>query len=238
MKEKVREARAGAEIETTWRDFRYALRALRKNPGFTTAAVLSLGLGLGANTAIFTLVNTVMLKSLPVKDAAGLFFIDSSGGKDHGNAPPYPCYERLRDNNHYFSGMAAFSGERFKVMIDGAPEPIVGQYASGSYFDVLGVAAILGRVMTPEDDSLFGAGGPQGAVAVISYGLWERRFGRDPAVIGRTVQVGETRAAIVGVTPPGFSGLTPGFPSDITVPIALNPGIRSKRCGGWARSAA
>jgi hypothetical protein len=215
VKEKVREASFGAEMETTWRDFRYAMRALRKNPGFAAAAVLSLGLGLGANTAIFTLVNTVLLKSLPVKDADRLFFIDSTGGKDHGNAPPYPCYERLRDSNDYFSGMAAFSGERFKVTIDGAPEQIVGQYASGSFFDVLGVGAILGRVMTPEDDSRFGAGGPEGAVAVISYGLWKRRFGGDPAVIGKLVQVGETWATIVGVTPPGFSGLAPGSPSDI-----------------------
>jgi predicted permease len=172
-----------------------------------------------------------MLKSLPVKDADRLFFIDSSGGKDHGNAPPYPCYERLRDGNHYFSGMAAFSGERFKVTIDGGPEQINGQYASGSYFAVLGVGAILGRALTPEDDSVFGLGGPQGAVAVISYGLWSRRFARDPAVLGKSVQVGETPATIVGVTEAGFSGLTPGFPSDITVPIALNPGVRSK--GMW-----
>ena len=115
VKEKVRESRAGAEIETTWRDFRLALRSLKKNPGFTAAAVLSLGLGLGANTAIFTLVNTVILKSLPVKDPGRLFFIDSAGGKDHGNAPPYPCFERLRDSNHYFSGMAAFSGDRSRA---------------------------------------------------------------------------------------------------------------------------
>jgi predicted permease len=228
VKEMVREGRAGAEIETTWRDFRYAVRALRKNPVFAGAAVLSLGLGLGANTAIFTLVNTVMLKSLPVKDADRLFFIDSSGGKEHGNAPPYPCYERMRDGNHYFSGMAAFSGERFKVTIDGATEQINGQYASGSFFDVLGVGAIAGRVMTPEDDSRFGTGGPQGAVAVISYGLWKRLFGGDPSVIGKSVQVGETWATIVGVTQPGFSGLTPGFPTDITIPIVLNPGVRSK----------
>src|SRR5580698_4681883 len=184
VKEKVREGRTGAEIETTWRDFRYAWRTLRKNPGFAAAAVLSLGLGLGANTAIFTLVNTVMLKSLPVKDADRLFFIDSSGGKERGNGPPYPCYERLRDGNHYFSGMAAFSGERFKVTIDGGPEQINGQYASGSYFAVLGVRAILGRVMIPEDDSVAGLGGSHGAVAVISYGLWSRRFARDPAVLG------------------------------------------------------
>jgi predicted permease len=231
VREKVREARVGAGVETTFRDLRYALRALGKNPGFAAAAVLSLGLGLGANTAIFTLVNTVLLKSLPVKDPGRLFFIDSSGGKDHGNAPPYPCYERLRDSNHYFSGMAAFSGERFKVTIDGVPEQINGQYASGSYFDVLGVDAVVGRVMTPEDDSRFGSGGPQGAVAVISDGLWKRRFGGGPAVIGKSVQVGETRATIVGVTPPGFSGVSPGSPSDITIPIALNPGVRSK--GMW-----
>ena len=229
--EKVREGRAGAEIETTWRDLRYGLRALRKNPGFAVAAVLSLGLGLGANTAIFTLVNTVMLKSLPVKNAVRLFFVDSSGGKDRGNAPPYPCYERMRDGNHYFSGMAAFSSDRFKVTIDGAQEQISGQYASGSFFDVLGVGAIAGRVMTPEDDSRFGAGGPQGAVAVISDGLWKRRFGGDLSVIGKSVQVGETWATIVGVTPPGFSGLEPGLPSDITIPIALHRGVRSK--GMW-----
>ena len=204
------------------------MRGLRKNPGFAAAAVLSLGLGLGANTAIFTLVNTVMLKSLPVKDANQLFFIDSSGGKEHGNGPPYPCFERLRDSNHYFSGMAAFSGDRFKVTIDGAPEQISGQYASGSYFDVLGVGAIVGRVMTPEDDSSFEAGGPRGAVAVISYGLWKRRFGGDPAVVGKVCSgrgnVGHHRWRY----PAGFSGLAPGSPSDITIPIALNPGVRSK----------
>jgi predicted permease len=228
VKERAREGRTGAEIETTWRDFRYAMRALRKNPGFAVAAVLSLGLGLGANTAIFTLVNTVMLKSLPVKNSDRLFLMDSAGGRDHGNAPPYPCYERMRDSNHYFSGMAAFSSDRFKVTIDGAPEQINGQYASGSFFNVLGIGAIVGRVMTPEDDSKFGAGEPQGAVAVISYGLWKRRFGGDLSVIGKSVQVGETWTTIVGVTPPGFSGLEPGFPSDITIPIALNPGVRSK----------
>jgi predicted permease len=229
VKEKVREARVGAEIETSFRDIRYALRALGKNPGFAAAAVLSLGLGLGANTAIFTLVNTVLLKSLPVKAADRLFFIDSSGGKDAGNAPPYPCYERLRDGSHYFSGMAAFSVDRFKVTIDGAQERMSGQYASGSYFDVLGVGSILGRVITPEDDSAPGRSGAYGPAAVISYGLWDRRFGRSRAVLGKAIQVGETWATIVGVTPPGFSGLMPGMPADVTIPISLNNGIRSKR---------
>lgn len=112
VKEEVRVVRVGAEIETSLRDIRHGFRALRKNPGFAAAAILSLGLGLGANTAIFTLVNTVLLKTLRVKDADRLLFIDNSGGKEGGGSgPPYPCYERLRDNSHFFSGMAAFSGE-------------------------------------------------------------------------------------------------------------------------------
>ena len=203
---------------------------LRKNPGFAIVAVLSLGLGLGANIAIFTLVNTVMLKSLPVKDASRLFFIDSSGGKEGGGSgPPYPCYERLRDNNHYFSGLSAFSTDRFKVTIDGVQEQIGGQVASGSYFEVVGIAPVIGRLLTPSDDSLPGRGGPDGPVAVISYGLWNRRFERNPAVLGKTIQVGTTAVTIVGVTPPGFSGLTVGTPVDITIPFILtNNNLRSK----------
>jgi predicted permease len=230
VKEKVREARVGAAIETTLQDIRYAVRVLRKNPGFAAVAVLSLGLGLGANTAIFTLVNTVMLKSLPVMDADRLFFIDSSGGKEGGGSgPPYPCYERFREDNHHFSGMAAFSGELFKATIDGAQQQIRGQYASGSYFEVLGVRAALGRVLTPSDDSVVGRGGQDGAVAVISYGLWERRFERSPAVLGKSIQVGTSWVTIVGVTSPGFGGLNVGSPIDVTIPMTLtNNNLRSK----------
>ena len=155
VKEEIREARTGNGLETICQDFRYAVRGLRKAPGFAVAAVLSLGLGLGANTAVFTLMNTVLLKSLPVKAARRLFFVDTSGGKERGaSGPPYPCYERLRDGSHYFSGMAAFSGERFPVTIDGTQELVGGQYASGTYFHVLGVGAVLGRVMTAAEDSV------------------------------------------------------------------------------------
>ena len=136
---------------------------------------MSLGLGIGANTAIFSLIDTVLLKSLPVRQPERLFFIDNSGGKSgDGSAPPYPCFETLRDRNRYLSGMAAFSGSRFKVTIDGSEEQLQGQYASGSYFEVLGMPAVYGRVLTASDDSQIG---PDGPAAVISYGLWKRRFG-------------------------------------------------------------
>src|SRR5262249_10083108 len=161
---------------------------------------LSLGLGLGANTAIFSLVNTIILKSMPVKDPGRLYFIDNSGGKSGGSSgPPYPCYELLRDGNHYFSAMAAFDGDRFKTTIDGRPEQVNGQYASGSYFGMLGVGAVLGRVLTPADDSVIGRGGPDGGVAVISYSFWDRRFSRSPAVLGKEIQVGTNWVTIVGV---------------------------------------
>jgi predicted permease len=231
VREQVRDVWAGAWIEAAFLDARYACRALRKNPGFAAAATLSLGLGLGANIAIFTLVNTVILQSLPVKDQQRLFFIDNSGGKSGGSSgPPYPCYEILRDHNHYFAGMAAFKEDRFRVTIDGAEEKMTGQYASGSYFDVLGLRAATGRLFAPEDDSVVGSGGPDGAVAVISYRLWERRFGRSPAVLGKDIKVGTTWVRIAGVSPPGFDGLTPGLPVDVTIPMMLTSNnLQSKR---------
>ena len=211
-------------------DVRFALRLLRQSPTFTFVALLSLGLGIGANTAIFSLVDTVLVKFLPVADPQHLFFVDNSGGKSGGGSgPPYPCYEALRDHNRFLAGIAAFHEGPVKVTIDGTPEQVLGQYASGSYFDVLGVKAVHGRVLTPRDDSVFGRGGPDGAVAVISHALWARRFGLDPAVLGKAVQVGTDWVTIVGVTPPDFFGLQVGSPIDITVPIMLQPNnLRSK----------
>jgi predicted permease len=214
-------------------DIRYAFRLLRRSPAFTIVAVLSLALGIGANTAIFSLVDTVLLKSLPVAQPERLFFVDNSGGKSHGsNAPPYPCYEILRDRSQHFAGMAAFEGSRFKVTIDGSQEQITGQFASASYFAVLGVPAAYGRVLRPEDDSLDSRGGPDGPVAVISHALWKRRFGMSPSVLGKAVDVGTTRVTIVGVTPAGFSGLTVGAPVDITIPIGLS-GANLRQTQSW-----
>ena len=203
-------------------DVTYTLRLLRRSPVFTAVALLSLGLGIGANTAIFSLIDTVLLKSLPVEDPQRLFFVDNSGGKEGGRSgPPYPCYEILRDKNRFFAGMAAFDDGRLKVTIDGTPEQLRTQYASGTYFDVLGVHAVHGRTLTGADDSTVGRGGPDGAVAVISHDLWKRRFHMDPAVVGKSIQVGSHWVTIVGVTPPGFFGLQAGSPIDVTIPMSL-----------------
>jgi predicted permease len=212
-------------------DVAYAVRLLRRSPAFTMVALLSLALGIGANTAIFSLIDAVLVKTLPVQDPQHLFFVDNTGGKSGGsNGPPYPCFERLRDHNRFLSGIAAFAGRQFKVSIDGVPEPVRGQYASGSYFDVLGVRAIHGRLLMPADDAEAGRGGPDGPVAVISDAFWTRRFARDPSVLGKNIQVGTVWVTIVGVTPPGFFGLQVGMPQDITVPMMLaGEGLQEKQ---------
>jgi predicted permease len=226
--EECREALGLRLLDELRADLRYAVRLLRRSPAFTVVAVLSLGLGIGANTAIFSLIDTVLLKSLRVARPEGLFFVDNSGGKSGGRSgPPYPCYEILRDHTRYLSGMAAFNGRRFKVTIDGVQEQLRGQFASGSYFDVLGVHAAHGRVLTPADDRNIGRSGGDGYVAVISHALWARRFGMSPSVLGKTIQVGTSWVTIVGVTPPEFIGLQVGFPIDVTIPITLADGTQS-----------
>ena len=212
-------------------DAGYALRLLRRSPAFTVVALLSLGLGIGANTAIFSLIDTVLVKTLPVQDPQGLFFVDNTGGKSGGgNGPPYPCFERLRDHNRFLSGIAAFDERLFKVTIDGASEEVRGQYVSGSYFDLLGVRPIHGRLLTAADDAEPGRGGPDGPVAVISDAYWTRRFARDPSVLGKHIQVGTEWVTIVGVAPPGFLGLQVGMPLDVTVPMMLvKQGLQSKQ---------
>ena len=230
-KEECREAVGLRLFDELRGDVSYALRLLRRSPAFTLVALLSLGLGIGANTAIFSLIDTVLVKTLPVEDPERLFFVDNSGGKSGGSSgPPYPCFERLRDHNRFLSGIAAFDERMFKVSIDGVPERVRGQYASGSYFEVLGVRAAHGRLLTSADDAEPGRGGPDGAVAVISDGFWTRRFARDPGVLGRSVQVGTQWVTIVGVTPPGFFGLQVGLPLDITVPMMFaGSGLQSEQ---------
>ena len=129
-------------------DAAYAVRSMRRSPAYAAVAVLSLALGIGANTAIFSLMDHVLVKTLPVEDPGRLFFIDNSGGKSGGiSAPPYPGFEVMRERNRFLSGIAAFNENRFKVTIDGQSEEVSGQFASGNYFAILGVRAIHGLIV-------------------------------------------------------------------------------------------
>ena len=209
----IRQALGWRLLDELRADVSYALRLLRRSPVFAAVAVLSLALGIGANAAIFSLIDTVLLKFLPVEDPATLYFVDNSGGKSAGTSgPPYPCFEILRDQNTTLAGIAAFDETRVKVTIDGNAEEVRGQYASANFFDVLGVHPARGRLLGASDQ----------AVAVISDGFWRRRFGARDDVIGKAIVVGTRPVTIIGVTAPEYFGLQVGSPVDLTVPITLS----------------
>ena len=228
VKEKVREARAGHQLETLWLDLRYALRTLRRNPGFAVVAVLTLALGIGANTAIFSLIDAVLLKMLPVNSPERLALLKHGDSHDAGTQFAYRQYKQLRDRNQVFSGLLAYYPLRLTVSVDGQPEPAVaGQLVSGNYYSVLGVNAALGRTILPDDDRAPGAS----PVCVISYNYWRRRFAGAPAIVGKTIHLGGSPFTIIGVTPPEFFGLEVGSSLDISVPLMMQqqvmPGVES-----------
>jgi len=206
-KEAYRDQRGLPMLETLWHDIRYGARMLRKNAGFTAVTVLTLALGIGANTAIFTVINTVLLRSLPVRDPNELVQVAVTSGSPHPNYElSYPCYEQLRDGARGLSGLFAEGGVVIKdrLLIPNGRDPqtefVRAQAVSGNFFSVLGVQALIGRTFTAEDDR---AGRPQ-AVAVISHSFWLLRFGGDPSVVGRSVTFNGAPFTIVGFTPPGF----------------------------------
>src|SRR5215813_10019458 len=200
-------------------DIRFGVRMLLKHKSFTAVAVLSLALGTGANTTIFSMFDAVLLKMLPVEHPEQLYFINNVGARGGGGAPPYPCFERFRMQNQSFTGLAAFTKRDLRIRIDGQREEITGQLVSGNYFSLLGIRPLLGGALSPADDTVPEKGGPDGYVAVISYNYWTRRFGRSPEVIGKIVQIGNDSVTIIGVTPPEFYGLFPGTEMDISLPL-------------------
>jgi len=230
-----REQRGLPMLETLLQDLRYGARMLRKQPGFTLIAVLSLALGIGANTAIFSLLDAVLLRLLPVERPEQLYFIQNVGPRrPGGGAPPYPCFEQFRAQTQSFTGLAAFAPQSLKLRIDGQLEEVSGQFVSGNYFAMLGVRAALGRTLEPADDAIPGEGGSNGLVAVISHNYWTRRFGRDPAVVGKPVYRDGKPVTIVGVTPPEFYGLLPGMEANITLPMmTAGAGMLAAKSGWW-----
>jgi len=203
-------------------DLRFGLRMLAKNPGFTAVAVLTLALGIGANTAIFSLIDAVMLRKLPVRNPHELVQLATVG--PYGvSSFSYPGFKRFRDENHVFSGVLVIGWlDGLDASVNGQAESIHGRIVSGNFFSLLGVNAYIGRTFSTEDDKT-----PRGSpVAVISYIYWKRRFGLAPSTVGKTITLNRTPFTIVGVTPAEFSGLEVGDSPDIYVPTMMEPAFR------------
>ena len=222
LKEKTRDTWGWRWLENFYEDLRYGLRMLRKNPGFTATAVLSLALGIGANTAIFSLMDALMLRWLPVRDPQNLVLLKMRSDP-RGNpfeSFSYPIVHALAEQRDIFEGAAGFSGWIFNAGSLGSIVAVQGAVVTGAYYETLGLNPAMGRLLTEEDDQL---GTP--LVAVISYGYWERQFARDTGVVGQTFRLNGVPVEIVGVSPRGFEGSNVGSIADITMAVAAVPRV-------------
>ena len=204
-----------------WQHIRLASRQLRKSPGFTLAAIVSLALGIGANTAIFTLLDQVLLRPLPVSHPEQLVLLNWHGPhyavNISGDSLSYPAYRDFRDRNQAFNGVICRFPVPLSLAYPGRTERLDGELVSGNYFDVLGVGAAAGRVFIPQDDRVPG-GHP---LAVLSFAYWNTRFHRDPKVVGTTITVDGLPLTIIGIAQGGFDGVEPGYSPRIWIPIAM-----------------
>ena len=236
LKERVTEADAQMFLDFFWRDLRYGLRMLRNNLGFTSIAVLSLALGIGANTAIFTLIDAVMLRMLPVQNPQELVslklapdtrFPREAPDGDHSIVFPYPAFVQMREHNQELSALFAFRDTAgLSVLANGNAETAHGQLVTSNYFSALGVRPALGRDFVAEDDT---AGAEP--VAIISYGYWQSYFGGEAFAIGRQIVVNGVPVTIIGVAAPEFFGLQPGSAVDLYMPLAMQPLIAPSVAG-------
>jgi predicted permease len=210
-------------MDTLLQDIRYALRMLRKSPGFTLVAILTLALGIGANTTIFTVVNAVLLRPLPVKDPEQLVAVLGTDARNSTKQQQFlpishPNYLDLRDKNEVLSGLASLTGAPVSLSGIGNPEQLNGSLVSGNYFDVLGVRAAIGNTFDVQQANKEG-GYP---VVILSWGLWQRRFGADRGIIGRVITLNQQPFTIIGVTPKSFQGTFVGPSPDLWIPDAMH----------------
>jgi predicted permease len=216
-KERHRDVRSFGWLEDAWRDLSYGARLLTRSPGFTAVVVCSLALGIGENTALFSVMDAMMLRMLPVPHADEIVRLRTPLS--------YPAFLTIRDRTQTHAGISAFSIVPASVRIDGDAEQAVAQLVSGNFYAMLGVGAAAGRVLSSDDDRIPEVGGRDGPVAVISYQYWQRRFAFDPSIVGRTVTLNGVPVTIVGVAPPKFFGVIQTLSPDLTLPIALQPRV-------------
>jgi len=212
-------------VEMVGRDFAYALRTLRRSRGFAVVAALTLALGIGANTAIFTLLDQILLRLLPVKNPQELVLLTMRGhhyGSNWGgNAISYPMYRDFQDHNEVFSGMFSRFPDHVSLTFGGQSERVAAELVSGTYFPVLGVSTVLGRAIGPDDDRV-----PNGhPLVMLSYDFWRQRFGGDPQIVGKTMLVNNHQMTIIGVAQAGFDGVELGYATKIFVPMMMEKEI-------------
>jgi len=221
IKEEVRDARAGAGLEMLWQDVRYGARVLRRSPAFTAVAVLTLALGTGATTAMFSVVNAVLLQPLPFPDADRLIAVQErmpkiQAGNFPVSGPDVPDFRRL---NQAFEDLGAYAGKRLDLAGGGAPERIIGARTSAALFRVLGVAPLLGRTFEDREDAV------GSNVVLLGYAIWQRAFGGDDHIVGRTISINRVPHTVIGVMPASFEfplrGLPFSQPAQVWVPIAF-----------------
>ena len=220
-------------VDSAWRDLKYGARLLRLNPAFAIVAILSLALGIGANTAIFQLLDAVRIRTLPVKSPDELLELriaEPVGGRTgqfSGRRPSLtnPLWEQLRDRQQVFSSVFAWSGVGFDLTTSGEARTAQGLWVSGDFFNGLGVPALIGRTLTADDDRR-GCAAP---AAVLGYGFWQHEYGGDPSVVGRSITLDGHPFAIVGVTPASFFGVEVGRAFDVAVPLCAEPISRGSR---------
>ena len=206
-------------MQTLWQDLRYGARMLLNKPGFTLIAVITLALGIGANTAIFSVADKLLLRHLPVKDPDQLALItgETVNPKFPSSLYSYPNYVDYRDQNEDLSDLFAFAQTDVKLGMDEQSDRIDIELVSDNYFDALGVAATQGRVIRDQDNHAEDAH----PVAVISHSCWQRRFGRQPGVVGQTLLLNGVSYTIIGVAPPGFTGIRIETPAEVWAPLMM-----------------
>ncbi len=214
-------------MKTLWQDIRFAARMLRKAPGFTVVAILSLALGIGANAGVFSLVNAILLRPLPVIEPQQLVSVFPTDKSGDAQAFSYPSYVDFRERNEVFSGFYVTRFAPMSLSREGANERVWGYLASGNYFDVLGVNAARGRTFLPEEDRTK----LSHPVVVVSHGCWQRRFGADPNLVGKEITLNNHPFKIVGIAPEGFVGTETAYTPELWVPMMMQEWIEPGN--GW-----
>jgi predicted permease len=225
---------------TVWQDVRYGFRVLLKAPGFTFIVILTLALGIGANSTIFSWINATLLNPIPGMSHATEVVAVVNGGPGQARSLSYLDFKDLRDGNHSFSGMTAYGLWPMSLTGQGKPERVWGTLVTANYFDVLGVRPILGRGFLPSEDAV----GSGASVAVISYRLWQNHFGGDPSIVNSTVHLGTHPFTIVGIAPPVFQGSYSGLRAEVWAPVAMAPALLpegdqnrlNERGAGWLQA--